>query len=255
MTTTNENLIANLGLLGLKKDQAIVYLAVLELGAGRVWDIAQKSGVKRPTCYLILDQLAKLGFVSQMQEKKHREFIAISPKRLLSIFDQKKQIFAKNINELIAVANQDKEKPVFRLLEGIEGIKQAYNLTLDLSPGSEILTYSRNEIEQKYPDFFHQYLKARVEKGIKARGIFPDSVALINTLPPRDKFELRQSRFIPGNKFDPLADTTIFGNKVIQISYAEKEPFATVIKSNDFAHDEKQKFELLWDLSQEFKKD
>lgn len=250
MTTLNDNLIANLNLLGLDKNDSQVYLALLELGPSRVWDIAKASGVKRPTCYITLEKLVNLGAATKTQDVKHMIFTATSPKSLWALFESKRQIFKESLNELEALSNKETDKPQVRMFEGLEGIKQAYNLTLELPKGTEILFYSRNFVEEKYPDFFHEYLQARVKYQIKCRGIFPDSAYLIKILPPRDQLELRKSRFIPTNIFNPKVDSTIFANKVLHIAYAEKNPYATVIESATLAADEKERFELLWTIAQ-----
>lgn len=248
MTTPNEQLIKNLYPLGLDQNDSQVYLALLESGPSRVWDIAKASGVKRPTCYITLDKLVRLGAATKTKEIRHLVFAATPPKNLWHLFEDKRKNLHQSINELETLANKAKDKPTVRMFEGEEGIKQAYNLTLDLSRGSEILFYSRDDIEQKYPDFFHEYLQERVKRGIKARGLFPDNISLMRMLAGRDKLELRQSRFISKKQFDPSADSTVFANKIIHIAYGEKMPFATVIESAALAQDEKQKFELLWAL-------
>ena len=49
--------------LGLSEKEAEIYLALLELGTGTVVEVAKKSGVKRPTAYLVLDELKKMGYI------------------------------------------------------------------------------------------------------------------------------------------------------------------------------------------------
>jgi hypothetical protein len=63
--------------------------------------------------------------------------------------------------------------------------------------------------------------------------------------------ENRNLRFLPLDKFNPKTQVNIFGNTVAYIAHGEQEPFATVIESASLAHDEKQKFELLWQMAKE----
>ena len=55
---------------GLKGKEASVYLALLELGTASVESIAKKAGTKRPTTYLVLDDLQNRGLVSIVPQQK-----------------------------------------------------------------------------------------------------------------------------------------------------------------------------------------
>jgi sugar-specific transcriptional regulator TrmB len=250
MTILNENLISNLGLLGLDKNDAQVYLALLHIGPSRVWDIAKASGIKRPTCYVTLEKLAAAGAVKKSADKKHMTFSATAPKALWDLFETKRQNFKDSLNQLEALAYKDKDKPSVWLFEGIEGVKKALDLTLKLPKGEEILFYSKDELEEKFPDCFHEYLQSRVAKQIKMRGIFPDNAYLMGLLPPRDNLELRKSRFIPKNIFDPQIDVNIFADTIIKMVFTEKQPFAVVIENQALADDERQRFEFLWAVAE-----
>ena len=47
--------------LGLNDKEAKVYLALLKFGEANVSDIADEAGMKRPTVYVILDEIRKKG--------------------------------------------------------------------------------------------------------------------------------------------------------------------------------------------------
>ena len=55
--------------IGLQQKEAKVYLALLELEQGTVSKIAKLSGLKRPTIYLILDDLIKNGYVTELPDQ------------------------------------------------------------------------------------------------------------------------------------------------------------------------------------------
>src|SRR4051812_11252942 len=93
--------------IGLTSKQALVYLALLELGSASVQSIAQKAGLKRPTTYLILDELQQKGVVSLVPQKKSL-FTAESPERLLSDIHRKEEVFKRFLPELLALHNHKK---------------------------------------------------------------------------------------------------------------------------------------------------
>ena len=52
--------------LGLNDKEANIYLALLQLGKSTATKIAKKSGLKRPTTYVIIEQLIDKGFVQKL---------------------------------------------------------------------------------------------------------------------------------------------------------------------------------------------
>ena len=65
--------------LGLSEKEAQVYLSLIELGTGSVVQISKASQIKRPTTYLILDELKNRGIVTESQEKNRIIFAAEDP--------------------------------------------------------------------------------------------------------------------------------------------------------------------------------
>ncbi len=60
------NLTKNLETTGLTQKESAVYLALLETGQASIAGLAQKTGIKRPTCYLIIDELIKKGLATSV---------------------------------------------------------------------------------------------------------------------------------------------------------------------------------------------
>ena len=74
--------------LGLNEKQAKVYLALLQLGSGSVPSISVRSDVKRPTAYLILEELRQKELVN-LVPKSTKIYTAKSPQILLEEQSQK----------------------------------------------------------------------------------------------------------------------------------------------------------------------
>lgn len=72
-------MISTLIKLGLSEKEAKVYLAALELAQDSAQNIAKKAGVNRPTTYVILEKLMKLGLANTLEENKKTLFVAESP--------------------------------------------------------------------------------------------------------------------------------------------------------------------------------
>lgn len=248
MTTQNSDLLISLQGIGLSKNEALVYLASLELGPSTVWDISKKSGIKRPTCYVLLEELAFKGHATSVNDGKRTIYSVSSPKQLLRAVERRQDRFINSINQLEGIASKSPQKPTVRLFEGVAGVTESYNLSLEQPRGGEILIYGTAQIRITYSNFINEYLEKRVEKGIWARAILPDN-ELNRAVLLQDKAEMRQCRFLPHDKFDPNTEINLYGDVIQYIAHSEKEPFATMIESPSLAKLEKQRFELLWDLA------
>ncbi len=82
--------------LGLSENEAKVYLAGLALGPATAQHIAAKAIVTRPTTYIVIESLTKLGLMSSMQRGKKKLFAASKPSQLARILEQKKRELEQN---------------------------------------------------------------------------------------------------------------------------------------------------------------
>ena len=88
----------NLEKIGLTEKQAKVYFACLQLGVASTLKLSQLAELKRPTVYVILEDLEKLSLVSRVQKNSKTFFIASDPKVLLTRLDlQKSSSFTEKI--------------------------------------------------------------------------------------------------------------------------------------------------------------
>ena len=246
MTTLFPKLLHSLEELGLSKTEAQVYLAALELGAGSTLEISNKCGVKRPTCYVVLDELIRQGFASKTDDGKRSIYIVEPPEELLRVARRRIAKFEELEHEFDALASQSGAKPVVRLYEGKAGIKQAYALTLSRPAGEELLfigTSPSIRSPYKEPD---EYIEIRLKRKLKARAILTQS-QLAAQIARDDIAEKRQTRVIPADKYNSNVEIIIFGQAVAYIAHSENHPFATIIENQAIADEERQRFELLWD--------
>lgn len=249
MTVKNTHLIEILRGVGLNSNEASIYLAILQSGLSSVWDISKTTFIKRPTCYVILDDLTLRGFAFKTNDGKRTLYSVLSPKKLMLKVQHRFERFNQSITELNALASKSPEKPQTRTYEGVEGLMQVYNLSLVLNKNQEILTYGTAQLARKLTQLAPSYIADRVKQGIHIRTILANTVddqAIID----RDRKELRETRFLSREQFNPNLEVNIFGNTIAYIVHSEKEPFITVIENSALADFERQKFELLWSLTE-----
>ena len=87
--------------LGLEENEAKVYLALLELGAATVSEIAKKSGITRTNGYHVLQKLSWSGLVNIVSGKgKKIKYSAEHPRRLIQVATNKKSLWEEKVNDL-----------------------------------------------------------------------------------------------------------------------------------------------------------
>lgn len=248
MTTPNENLISTLKLVGLNTTESKIYLASLELGPASAWNIYLKTGIKRPTCYAVLDNLVAEGIAAKTNDGTRTIFSVAKPEELLLTMDSRKNEFKESLPLFDAVASDSVEKPKIRIFEGIDGVRQAYMLSHNQPEGSEVLVFASPDIWIQYAEANRAYIADRLANKIFLKTILPDR-AKNKVFLKDDKKELRETRFLSPDHYSPRVETQVFGDTIVYIAHSEKEPFATVIENKAIAHDERDRFELLWRLA------
>lgn len=231
-----------LELLGLNEKEAKVYLALLQLGTASVPKISVRAGTKRPTTYLILEDLRKQGLVTPIPRGITTLYTAESPEKFLEAERQKKEMIEENLPELLAIFNARKEKPKVRFYQGARYLEELYD---EVFRQKEVDLYgSIGVIEEKLP------------------GIIEKTTALITKFRPRvrellqaDKRSLEYTKTMPKTEYHRIkvapkncqfpTDNIIFGNKLAILSYKD-EPMAVIIESSDIVATYKSMFEIVW---------
>lgn len=248
----DEKLIEKLGEIGIEEKPARVYIATLESGGGLASEIALKAQIERTHTYHLLEQLIKEGLVYRSEKGKRLIFVAQSPKKIEKIISNRLEQARSVIPELLAIESSDVIKPKMKLYEGIEGIKQLFEETLELPRGSETLAYSSAESIHEYlKDYVPQYVKKRAQKGISQRAIAEDSEEA-REHQKRDKEELRETRLISREKFPFRNEINVFGNKMMIASY--KELIGVIIESKEIVDTQRSIFELAWIGAEQYQK-
>lgn len=229
--------------LGLSEKEARVYLALLELAQDTVQNISQKAKINRATTYVILEKLKQHGLVSVLTEGKKTFYVAEDPHELENILEaQKREIedkkneLKKEIDQLLAVHNKKKGKPIVRYFEGGDGL-----MALDRY-GSDRLAKDKGEImslaaidliEEKFPDRRKESLKERISAGIKIKTIYTHKNG---PLPKSaNKRDLRESIFIPKKNL-PISGTVAILPWGIKFYVMDTpKPYGVVIEDKDIA--------------------
>jgi HTH-type transcriptional regulator, sugar sensing transcriptional regulator len=235
--------------LDLNEKEANVYLALLQLGEDTVFNISKKAGIKRPTCYLVLDELAEKGLVAKNKKQNTTLFSPVDPKQLLEMVKQKESSLKQIIPELSALYNKIPQKPKVQIFEGVQGLEYVYNLAIDsIKKKKEVLFFASleatNDLTKNAFDYYKKILQENQES--KGREILNDTELEREYQKELKKLNSNYKvKFIPKELGQIHSDTIISGDKVILISY-NKDIFATVIESQEIANSFKIIYEMAW---------
>ena len=235
--------------LGLTKQQAELYLKLLELGPSSVGEIVKQIDIARISCYDTLNRLISKGLVSFVKTKGHRIYQATNPSKLLDMAreqekeaKEKKEIVKDMLPELRKIKSinqEDKEATVYKTKEGI---KSLFELMLkEKKPIFVISATGKALQEMKY--YFPQWHRSRKKLKIPISIIFNQELKRKKVT----KMPLSKTKFMP-KEFNSPSTLFIFGDYVITLLWSDV-PFAFFIKSKEIARSYNNYFKMIWKLA------
>ena len=240
--------------LGLSDNEAKVYMAMLELGSATVLEISAKAGVNRPTTYVQIESLKRMGLASTQTKGKKQLFIAESPEQLKSMIDrqkieleQKKEEFQKLLPELTNLFNLSDSKPQVRFFEGKEGLLKMHSELLRTDVREVVSFSSTDSVMKVFPNYPKTLSLKRVQRGIRSRLIYTCKEPVMQR---RDEEMLRETKYLPPDKFPFKSDIAVYGDN-IGISALEGKVVGVIITHKELANSFRALFNLLWDFLDE----
>ncbi len=238
--------------LGLPTHQAKVYLACLQLGESSVLNIARYSNLKRPSVYLLLDDLQKRGLVTKSQRQGKTSYQAESPTTLIKHLEQQRGIAETILPSLQALYNVDPEKPNIKIAEGIDGVRTVYSTIFDYlhaHPTEELLIFGALKdaayyFESEVLDHFYATI-GQAHNPIRELG---------NNDPETRKYVRTSQQMNPNHTIRYIqsadgafrqSDNMLYGNTLVLFSVKEKI-FATSIQSSSIADTYRTLFNMAW---------
>lgn len=234
---------------GLTDKQSMVYLALLELGTSTVHLIANKAGIKRPTTYLILDELQGKGLVSVVPRAKKALYTAESPEKMIQDLNKKQEMLKRFLPNMLALYNTKKEKPQMQIFEGKEGVLEVYKKVFS-SPSVDFFC-TISDVMGAFPELPEELKKKALARQIKVRELLTQSPADLVHAKNMPQHEFYENRFVPGG-MEFLTDNVFFQDSVAFFSYSPYL-FAVVITSKGVVTSLKTIFNMAWQASEKYK--
>jgi len=242
-------LIKSLEKLGLSEKESKIYIEGLGLGKFSVMGISEKTGIKRPTCYLVLEELKNKGLITTFPKAKKILYVVEHPNNLLKNTENSYNLAKELMPELQNLIDTSSEKPILKVYIGQTGIHNIFEDILEDKKDFYYIASVTDLVEELGKEYQDRWIERRVAKGMKSTSIriregetdykrygdAPENPRTIRYAP--EGFKMPYTIFI-------------YGKKVAFIS-KKKEFFGFIIESNDMTISIKALFDVLWNMSSE----
>ncbi len=241
------------------EEEMIIFSSLLQDGEQTVASIAKNTSTKRTTVYGIIYKLKEKNLIEELYKNKVKTYRTVDKDNLKNTIETKIESLKNiktNVDSLIASLSGTKaSKPELKFFEGKEGVQYVLN---DLIIRRNIETESFWPIEKMVKilgkDYFKFLNKERIKRNIYTRAIWPEKQIIDTETHPYlgngEEF-LREIRIAP-KQIDFTMGYWIYENNVAFIS-SEREVYAFIIKSEEFADMLRKQFNLVWNISHTLK--
>jgi sugar-specific transcriptional regulator TrmB len=228
--------------LGFGKNEAKVYLALIELGKAKAGQIITHTSLHRNLVYLALEILEKRELVTKIMRNGVAEFSANDPRHLIVELEEQKNIAEMVVDEI--EKKKEKQTSDVIIYEGEDGMKKSRNFTLQYDAGETIYVIgSKASSGPEMEKYWRQYHKKRIKKGIGLKimydhGVNPDDLVWRNSL------ENSKAKYLPLDIDLPIWFSTI--KDYLEIGIPGDEQLVFGIKNLEAASAFKKFFEYFW---------
>ncbi len=242
-----KHIIEQLKNVGLNEKQAMIYIALVELGQSTAYSIALRSKIKRPTTYVILEELRRKGLVLKIPHAKKQLFTAKLPEEIFTEQEEKIRRARQILPDLVARVSRENSKARTLCFEGKEGIREALHYKIATLARKEMVCFYAKADGGSIPKIYFEHETKLEKQGTSIRALAPDHQSL-KAFRETDKKFIREVAVLPQSIFSPNTTVEVTPDFVRIILHKSHE--AVIIENNDFASTLKQIFEMLWKLNQ-----
>jgi len=233
--------------LGLTEKEALTYTALLELGDASAYTLSKKSGLKKPTTYVILEELRKKELVIKKPHHKSTLYTAKDPDELLRIAQNNLAKIQKILPHLKAINKTDKFRLQTVFFEGLKETGVALEHKLDELKNEELVGfYAYIENDTKFQELYPHIMRwtdTMIANNISMRGITPLHTSTEKTTEINPRFK-RTVKEVPFTDYSSEVSIDVIGSIVRIIDLVEHQ--AVIIENPRISKTIKQIFEMTW---------
>lgn len=163
--------------IGLTEPQADAYLALLELGALKPPELAERLGTTRTNAYKLLDKLVELQLANKSEEQRKIVYRVSNPIALSALTSSyraeavaREEAARSIMQDLLAQYHSHSDRPDVQVFTGRKEVAKAYRLQLDLREEVFFL-HTRSDVIHMGFDTMHEIRMTPAQHGLQRHGI------------------------------------------------------------------------------------
>ena len=232
--------------LGLSKNEAVIYLELLNSGEISANDLSRKVSFDRTLCYQLLNKLIEKGLVQSYVKQKKKIFNLTDPKDLLLPIKQKEQIAQSLITELNILKSRTKyEEQNLLIYQGDNGVDAVFN---ELLNSKEVFIFGGATKTFNIRKMPGTIVKRLNQLNLKGKAIISD----VNDY-RECGFNLKQLKVRELKGMNNVVTTIIYGDK-IGIHIIAETPIVIFINNKTVAKSYLEHFNNLWNQAKDIKR-
>ena len=241
----DNSLLGGLTNLGLNEKQAQVYLALLKLGKGSAYAISEQSGLKKPTTYVILNELIEKGAAHRIPKVTKRLYKPVPPEILLHAAEQRVSEIKQLLPSLKSIEGVRPEKMNVLHFEGIKAFNEALHYRIEEAFGKEIVGFyaEAKDMTPKLLDICEEYNEFTAKNNVALRAFVPDHPSLVS-FRKTDTTQKRTTRILPYSVYSSSVSIDTFSD-VVRIVLNRNNQMV-VIENSELAKTIREIFNFMW---------
>jgi len=236
--------------LGLNEKESAVYTALLQLGRASAYSISEKSGLKKPTTYVVLEELIKKGLARRVPRVKKQIYVAQSPEQAFAVAEEKLMLARQKLPELAALARSESNKVHTLYFEGLNGIKQLVEHRIKEMKGEKMVGFwaTDKNVDPELSEYFKNEWAPKLHKlGITMRGVVPEDPILEEYRSADQKYG-REMKVLPTTEYSSEVAIDVLGDMVRIQDYKNLQ--GVILENADVAKTMREIFEMCWKRKQ-----
>lgn len=232
-----------LQLLGLTKNESLVYEALVKHGPSKAGLVISKLRLHRNLIYRALDELVSNGYVTKVVRNGVWHFETTDPQSLLISGRRREKVYQNVLKEIAYYRKETREQVV--AYEGVESVRRFWLQKISNTPSNTIFSFAGKDFETifdilgpKKKPYINDLVKKRISFKLLS---FSDISPLIQSA--LKKVEIRQHTPTTDNRF---GNFTIINDAVV-LEVFEGTPRILEIKDGALVSSFKDYFALMWE--------
>lgn len=235
--------------IGLTPNEAKIYMALLELKNGTIWDISAHASIHRRNTYDAIHRLIHKGLAFQVLPKRTLTYAPVHPDKLKEFIEDKTVKLERGLPGMIKRYEKNSTSQFVNVYRGIGGLKNYIDLEIDVGKdiygiGGKGSWFDERVLGYVIRKAYKKYKKA----GIKSHIIYDYEAGNNSNL---TKYVGNDYRVLPA-EYSSNSSVEIFGDYVaiysgMNLKGLEDDIMITILKDKTLAEDYMKWWQFMWD--------